>query len=155
MEWSRCSATGAVQRGGMRGFTLVEVMIVVAIVAILSMIAYPSYTDYIRRGQVQEAPAQLLNYRARMEQYYQDNRSYATGGNCAVAVPGGPESEHFSYACTIASAGQAYTATATGAGGAVAGLAYTIDQRNSRTSTCSGCAWAFSGVQNTWVLSKP
>ncbi len=142
-------------RSSSGGFTLIEVMIVVAIVAILSMIAYPSYTDYIRRGQVQEAPATLLAYRARMEQYYQDNRSYAAAGNCAVALPAPPEVEHFSYACTVSNAGQAYAATATGVGGAVAGLAYSIDQRNNRSSTCTGCAWNFSGVQTTWILRRP
>jgi type IV pilus assembly protein PilE len=156
MESSRCfNAAGAARRVAMLGFTLIEVMIVVAIVAILSMIAYPSYTDYIRRGQAQEAPAQLLNYRTLMEQHYQDTRTYAAGGNCAVTLPAAPVAEYFSYACSTSNAGQAYTATATGVGGAVAGLAYSIDQRNNRTSTCTGCAWNFSGVQNTWVLSKP
>lgn len=138
-----------------RGFTLVEVMIVVAIVAILSMIAYPSYTEYLRRGQVQEAPATLLAYRSKLEQYYQDNRTYANGGNCAVPTPAAPEAEYFSYACSTSNGGQAYSATATGIGGAVTGLAYSIDQRNNRSSTCTGCAWNFSGPRSTWVLRKP
>ena len=60
-----------------------------------------------------------------------------------------------SYDCSISSGGQAYTATATGAGRSVTGLAYSIDQRNNRSSTCTGCAWNFSGVQSTWVLRKP
>jgi type IV pilus assembly protein PilE len=134
---------------------LVEVMIVVAIVAILSTIAYPGYTDYIRRGHVQEVPATLLAYRARMEQYYQDNRTYANGGACAVPRPVAPEAEYFTYDCSVSNGGQAYTATATGVGRSVAGLAYSIDQRNGRSTTCTGCAWNFSGVQSTWVLRKP
>lgn len=138
-----------------RGFTLIEVMIAVAIVAILSMVAYPNYTDYLRRGQVQEAPALLLAWRAKLEQYYQDNRTYANGGNCAVNAPVAPEAQYFSYGCTIGNGGQAYTATATGASGLAQGLAYNIDQRNNRSTTCANCAWNFSGVQNNWVMRKP
>jgi type IV pilus assembly protein PilE len=64
---------GRAPRAWQRGFTLIEVMIVVAIVAILSSVAYPAYTDYVRRGQLQEAFTNLANYRIQMEQYYQDN----------------------------------------------------------------------------------
>ncbi|SFM31887.1 type IV pilin protein [Variovorax sp. OV329] len=149
---SRCFGRAA---AASRGFTLVEVMIVVAIVALLSTIAYPSYTDYLRRGHAQEAPGTLLAYRAKMEQYYHDNRSYANGAACAVPVPTTPETEYFSYSCSISGGGQAYTATATGAQRLVTGLAYSIDQLGNRSSTCTGCAWNFSGVQGTWVLRKP
>ena len=138
-----------------RGFTLIEVMIAVAVVAILSMIAYPSYTDYLRRGQVQEAPRNLADFRTKMEQYYQDNRSYAAGAACGVPVPVAPGAKYFSYACAVASAGQAYIATATGVGGSVAGLAYTVDQLNNQGSTCNSCAWSFASPQTTWVLRKP
>lgn len=149
---SRCFDRTAAAR---RGFTLVEVMIVVAIVAVLSMIAFPSYTDYLRRGHVQEAPAALLAYRAKMEQYYQDTRTYASSGACAVPLPTAPSAEYFSYACSTSSGGQAYTATATGAERSVTGLAYSIDQLGNRSSTCTGCAWNFSGPQASWVLRKP
>lgn len=137
------------------GFTLIELMITVAIVAILTTIAYPSYTDYLRRGQVQEAPGNLSDYRTRMEQYYQDNRSYDSGGSCGVALPAAPGAKYFTYTCATANSGQSYTATATGAGGLVVGLAYTIDQLNNQGTTCTGCAWNFSGVQPTWVVRKP
>lgn len=50
-----------------RGFTLIEVMIVVAIVGILSAIAYPSYAEYIRRGHRAEARAGLLQAAQWME----------------------------------------------------------------------------------------
>lgn len=150
---SRCFEAASASR---RGFTLVELMIVVAIVAVLATMAYPSYTDYLRRSHVQEAPATLLAYRARMEQYYHDNRSYAnSGGQCAVPAPVAPEAERFRYDCSTSSAGQGYTATATGSSSTVTGLAYSIDQRNNRSTTCTGCAWNFSDVQNTWVLRKP
>jgi len=70
-----------------RAFTLIEVLIVVAIVGILAALALPSYNDYIRRAQIQEAFGFLTDYRAKMEQYFQDNRNYGTAG-CASDGPG-------------------------------------------------------------------
>ncbi len=63
-----------------RGFTLIELMITVAIVAILAAIALPSYRDYILRGQVVDATNGLAGMRADMERFFQDNRTYATTG---------------------------------------------------------------------------
>ena len=56
------------------GFTLIEVMITVAIVAILAAVAIPSYTSYITRSKIQEATTTLLAMRTKMEQYFQDHR---------------------------------------------------------------------------------
>jgi prepilin-type N-terminal cleavage/methylation domain-containing protein len=65
-----------------RAFTLIEVMIVVAIIAILAAIAIPSYRDYIIRGRITDATTGLSTIRTDMERYFQDNRTYA-----AVAGP--------------------------------------------------------------------
>lgn len=134
------------------GFTLIEVMVTVAVVAILASIAYPSYTDYLRRGQAQEAPGALSDFRTQMEQYYQDNRNYGTGAACGVPAP---TLKKFTWLCI--NSGQSYTATATGAttGSLVQGLAYSIDQSNSQTTTCTSCTWNFSGTLTYWVLRKP
>src|SRR5450631_654421 len=71
-----------------RGFTLIEVMVVVAIIAILAAIALPNYTDYVTRGRIVEATAGLGDARNKMEQYYQDNRTYPTA--CQIAGSGVP-----------------------------------------------------------------
>lgn len=62
-----------------RGFTLIELMITVAIVAILAAVAYPSYTKYVQRGYRSEGIAMLNDAVARMERYYAQNNSYAAG----------------------------------------------------------------------------
>jgi type IV pilus assembly protein PilE len=59
------------------GFTLIELMIVVAIVSILAMIAYPAYTDYIIKSKRSIATSTLTQIAARQEQYRQDNKQYA------------------------------------------------------------------------------
>ena len=69
-----------------RGFTLIELMVTVAVVAILASIALPSYSAYLQRSRVPAALDGLSSYATRMEQRYQDVGNYATGTACAVAV---------------------------------------------------------------------
>ena len=127
-----------------RGFTLIEVMIVVAIVAILASVALPAYTAYIRRGQMQEAFTNLADQRIKLEQYYQDNRNYGLTKFCfantstAVSITG---SKYFTYSCTTdktitgASAdGQGYVFTATGTG-STAGYTYTLNEAGTKATT--------------------
>ena len=135
------------------GFTLIEVMTTVAIVGILAAIAIPSYSDYLRRGNVQEAVQKLSSYRAEMEQYYQDHRNYGAGTACGITSPA--TVKNFAFTCTPGAPPQTYTATATGQQGTnVAGLAYTVNEQNAQRTTCSSCTWGFS-AQSSWVLRKP
>lgn len=60
-----------------RGFTLIELMIVVVVVAILASIAYPSYTSQVRKARRAEAKALLLEAQARQERFFSTNNSYA------------------------------------------------------------------------------
>ncbi len=123
-----------------KGFTLIEVMIVVAIIGILASVAYPSYTDYVRRGQVTEAFTQLSTLRARMEQYYLDNRNYGTSTGCASDSSASSWSdfaatEYFTYECSTATPYQTFTLVAKGQKGAAIGNWYAIDQEGNRTTT--------------------
>jgi type IV pilus assembly protein PilE len=72
-----------------QGFTLIEVMIVVAIVAILAAVAYPSYTEYVRKSRRAEARAQLLEVAQFMQRFYSQNDSFkrAVGATADLDFP--------------------------------------------------------------------
>jgi type IV pilus assembly protein PilE len=136
---------------GARGFTLMEVMIVMVVIAILASIAIPMYSRYITRGALVEATNALADYRVRMEQFYQDNRTYANGANCGVAAPA--NLANFALNCALAAGGQAYTVTATGAGTA-AGFTFTINQSNERATTGLPSHWGSlpADAGTRWVV---
>ena len=151
-----------------QGFTLIELMITVAIVAILAAIAVPSYTDYVTRSKFTEAHGMLADLRVKMEQYYMDNRRYSTttgGGTCGI--PGGnapttPGTKYFTFTCastaTNAAGDQQYTLTAAGnAGQGLDGIAFTLNHANARATTVSGVMATKGYAANTtcWVLKKP
>jgi type IV pilus assembly protein PilE len=137
------------------GFTLIELMIVVAIIAILAAIAVPIYSDYITRGKLAEAQNNLSALRVQMEQYFQDNRSYADGsGNCGATMPTtGSNStvKYFTYTCAITTSG--YTITAAGATTQTANFTFTIDQNNVHATTKAN-NWYSGSMTNCWVTAK-
>ncbi|MBD9679734.1 type IV pilin protein [Pseudomonas sp. PDM18] len=88
-----------------RGFTLIELMVVVAIVAILATIAYPSYQQYIIRGKRSAAQAQMMDIANRQQQYLLANRSYASKAQLESGGYSLPSdvSGNYSYAITLGS----------------------------------------------------
>ena len=131
-----------------KGYTLIELMIVVTIIGILASIVVPSYTDYVKRGKAAEATSTLADLKSRMEQCFQDRKDYSHATCAAIcATPAG--SEYFSYSCTPASTSTTYTlAAAAVSGKGIDNFAYSVDQDNAKTSTFDG------NTGNCWLSKK-
>lgn len=133
-----------------RGFTLVELMVVVAIIGILAAVALPAYQDYVRRSALPEGTSALASARIKLEQFYQDNRSYgaASCGNGTITFGAAGK---FTTSCALSNGGQGYTVTATGNSSTVAaGHTFTLDQSNAQATT----AFKGSAVNKACWLMK-
>jgi type IV pilus assembly protein PilE len=133
------------------GFTLIELLTVVAIIGILSAIALPAYTDYVRRGKIQEAVGGLADSRVKLEQFFLDNRTYEGGGGSWKCGGTAPASRYFTFACESTAATYLITATGIAAQG-TDGMTYTLNQANVKGSTFSLSGWNNSAT--CWVLKK-
>ncbi len=136
------------------GFTLIEMMITVAIVAILAAIALPAYNSYVTKSNIKAAQADLVALSLNLENYYQKQLGYpvstASGttsiqcaliGNpspCTSPSSGWQPSQSSTFGYSINSTATTYTVTATGTGGTVNGCVITLDQSNTRSiASCS------------------
>jgi type IV pilus assembly protein PilE len=136
-----------------RGFTLIELMIVVAVVAILSAIAYPSYRDYILRGRLVDATNGLAGMRADMERHFQDNRTFQTVGAFTTPCQGAVGSRtlgDFVLSCSVLTA-NTYTLQAVGSG-TTTGFTFTINQANVRATTAAPSGWGTCATG--WMLKR-
>lgn len=117
-----------------KGFTLIELMLTVAIIGILAAIAYPSYIEYITKSGRSEGVAAVLKVANLQEQYYLDNRAYATDmTKFGLANPFVTEHGYYS----VDSAGtSSFTITATAKG-----------SQASRDSTCATITMTSAGVK--------
>ena len=94
-RWA-ASSRSSPDRFGLRGFTLIELMIAVAIVAVLASIAYPAYLDSVLKGRRAEGRSALLNLLQQQERFYTQTGSYmsfaqeATGPNGTIRIAGDP-----------------------------------------------------------------
>lgn len=130
-----------------RGFTLIELMMTVAVVSLLAAIALPSYNAYITRSRIPVGLEVLSTHAMRMEQGFQDTGNYGTA-SCRLAAP---SAANFSVSCALSGAGSGFTTTATGTG-VLAGYSYSIDQNGTRRTVAhpkgtpgSDC-WSIKGA---------
>ena len=140
------------------GFTLIELMVTVAIVGILAALAYPSYRNYIIRGQLVSATNMLSSMRADMERYFQDNRQYTAVSATVVPPCTNPATSgtFTTTACTGANVPSAtppgFTLTATGSGNTAA-FVFTVNETNTQTTVVSASApsgWT-TGTFACWI----
>jgi type IV pilus assembly protein PilE len=131
------------------GFSLVELMIALAIAAIIAAFAVPAYRDHTLRSYLPEMSSSLQLSALRLEQYYQDHRSYLNGTDCGVTLP---TSERFVFSCTAAADGQSFLISAIG-NGAMQSFGYTIDQKGQTRTVSLPEGWGDS-PQDCWIMKR-
>jgi type IV pilus assembly protein PilE len=134
-----------------RGFTLIELMVVVVVIAVLSALAVPAYQDYVIRAKITQAISGLSSRQVKMEQCYQDNRTYTPAGGCdaCFAFTG----DDFAFSCDNLTA-TTFRLIATGRG-AMAGFRYTVDQTDMKQSLIqSSGSPGWNGQDICWITKK-
>jgi len=123
------------------GFTLIELMIVVAIVGILASIAIPAYSGYIARGRRADARVQLIQAAQYMQRFYSANDKYDSNRNgdtvtsqMPTVLQRAPAEGDQLYGLTVTATSSAYTLTMA----PVAGAAMASDSCGSFTLTATG-----------------
>ena len=121
-----------------RGFTLVELMVVVAIVAVLAAIVYPSYQNHLRKARRADAQTFMMDVANREQQYLLDARAYATGSGALTSLNVTTPSTVATYYTVSVAAGAAtpsFTITATPIAGTpqVSDGALTLDNTGAKT----------------------
>jgi type IV pilus assembly protein PilE len=148
------------------GFTLIELMIVVAIVAILAAVAIPNYTDYVIRGQLVNATNAMSALRMTLEQYYQDNRTYldvSCSGTAPVCSPcdsgqltktnSSLTSTGFAISCS-ASTATTYTINVTSTSTGTKGAQYTLDNNGNQVTVSIPTKWGTTPSSNACWITK-
>lgn len=133
------------------GFSLIELMIAVAVAAIIAAFAIPAYRDHLQRTYAAEATSGLVLSALRLEQYYQDHRSYSDGKTCGTTLP---TDGRFHFSCTLSDEGQAFLLTAGGRDqDAMADFEYTLDQRGRQRTTALPRGWAGPPL-DCWITRR-
>ena len=115
------------------GFTLIELAVVVAIIGILASIAYPNYTEYVRRGHRADAQSILMDISQRQRQYFTDSRSYAADlTTLNVSVPA-TVTPYYTISVNTGDTPPAFAVTATAIGSQVADGDLSINNLGTKT----------------------
>ncbi len=143
---------------GSGGFTLIELMITIAIIGILAAVGVPSYVEYAQRGRIADAVRTLADMQPKMDQYFLDNRSYAAA--CAAAgvaslAPIPTSTAYFTYSCPTLTA-TAYQVDAVGVG-SMAGFAYRLSLAGgvlTKSTPALPSGWTTTNSASCWVFKR-
>ncbi|MES2537474.1 MAG: type IV pilin protein [Pseudomonadota bacterium] len=133
-----------------RGFTLIELMVVVVIIAILTGIAYPSYSSYVIRSSRQAAMAELTELANLQEKIYLNSNGYSASvtnnyngrSDGGLGKTSGKSSDNkYNITVTPATSGQTYTLTATPVTGSTQSLDGNISINSSGTRAWGNLSW--------------
>jgi type IV pilus assembly protein PilE len=121
-----------------KGFTLVELMVVVAIIGILMSVALPSYNSYTIKSQRTDAQRLMVEHGQSLERYFTANGRYATtagGTTCGGTAPTAPANLPYALTCAVNATTGVYTITATVTSGSsqAADGNLTLDSTGART----------------------
>ncbi len=134
--------TAPTSNGAARGFTLIELMVTIAIAIILISIAVPNYRAYVQRANRSDATAALLRLAAAQEKFYIQNNTYSTDLSAAGLGMPSTNNEYYDLSVAAGAGGLTvgYTATATAKAGARQAddadcQSFTINERGVRGSS--------------------
>jgi len=144
------------------GFTLIEMLVTVAIVGILAAIALPSYSTFVMRSKIIDATTKLGDLRSNMEKAFMDRRTYVLGGICSAEADGtiakynADPASNFRFTCPPAFlTATTYTLQADGIPAkGMGGFTFTVDERNNKLTTGVSPLWAVAVPINCWVTRK-
>ena len=134
-----------------QGFSLIELMITLAIAAIIAAVAVPGYRDHILRGRIPEATSTLSALAMQLEQHYQDNQAYSDANGCAITIP---TSEFFTFECAANDSGQSFLLKASGKStGPMTDFVFTLDQNGNAKTTQLPASWGRAPF-NCWINKR-
>ena len=131
-----------------KGFTLVELMVTVAIIGILASIAIPQYRDYVLQSRLVDAVSALSSVQPAADHFWMNKRTFTDFDR----MPANTANFDYTFVPDAATPKAAYLATATGKNQAL-GFVYTVDQQGKRRTTAVKAGYG-TAPADCWIIKK-
>lgn len=96
-----------------KGFTLLELVVVVAIIGILAALVYPNYVDYVKRGNRTQAKSVMLDFAQKEERYFTSNNAYCSDAGACTWLSGYPGADKYTITVSVPGTDSPYDIVAT------------------------------------------